>query len=38
MLTRRAGVRLRSLFVDEGFGALVADGRQRLVEAVKAIQ
>ncbi|HNT73692.1 MAG TPA: SMC family ATPase [Anaerolineae bacterium] len=38
MLTRRAGVRLRSLFVDEGFGALDADGRQRLVEAVKAIQ
>jgi len=38
MLARRAGVRLRSLFVDEGFGALDADGRQRLVEAVKAVQ
>ncbi len=38
MLTRRAGVGLRSLFVDEGFGALDTDGRQRLVEAVKAVQ
>lgn len=38
MLAERAGVRLRSLFVDEGFGALDADGRQRLVEAVKAVQ
>ena len=38
MLARRAGVGLRSLFVDEGFGSLDADGRQRLVEAVKAIQ
>jgi len=31
-------VRLRSLFVDEGFGTLDAEGRQRLVEAVKAVQ
>jgi DNA repair protein SbcC/Rad50 len=38
MLAQRAGVRLRSLFVDEGFGALDTEGRQRLVEAVKAIQ
>ena len=38
MLAQRAGVRLRSLFVDEGFGALDAEGRQRLVEAVKAVQ
>ncbi len=38
MLTQRSGVRLRSLFVDEGFGALDAEGRQRLVEAVKAVQ
>jgi len=38
MLAQRSGVRLRSLFVDEGFGALDADGRQRLVEAVKAVQ
>ena len=38
MLAQRAGVRQRSLFVDEGFGALDADGRQRLVEAIKAVQ
>jgi len=38
MLAQRAGVRLRSLFVDEGFGALDTDGRQRLVEAVKTVQ
>lgn len=38
MLAQRAGVRLRSLFVDEGFGSLDAEGRQRLVEAVKAVQ
>ncbi len=38
MLAQRAGVRLRSLFVDEGFGALDAEGRQRLVQAVKAVQ
>jgi len=38
MLAQRAGVRLRSLFVDEGFGALDTDGRQRLVEAVKAVE
>ncbi len=38
MLAQRAGVRLRSLFVDEGFGSLDAEGRQRLVEVVKAVQ
>ena len=38
MLAQRSGVRLRSLFVDEGFGSLDAEGRQRLVEAVKAVQ
>ena len=38
LLARRSGVRLRSLFVDEGFGSLDADGRQRLVEAVKTVQ
>ncbi len=38
LLAQRSGVRLRSLFVDEGFGALDADGRRRLVEAVKAVQ
>ena len=34
LLAQRAGVRLRSLFIDEGFGSLDADGRRRLVEAV----
>lgn len=38
LLAQRAGVRPRALFVDEGFGSLDADGRQRLVEAVKAVQ
>ncbi len=38
LLARRVGVQLRSLFVDEGFGTLDADGRRRLVEAVKAVQ
>ncbi len=38
LLAQRAGVQLRSLFVDEGFGTLDAEGRQRLVEAVKAVQ
>jgi exonuclease SbcC len=38
LLAQRAGVRLRSLFIDEGFGTLDAEGRRRLVEAVKAVQ
>ncbi len=38
LLAQRAGVRLRTLFVDEGFGALDTDGRRRLVEAIKAVQ
>ncbi len=38
LLARRVGVQLRSLFVDEGFGTLDADGRRRLVEAVKIVQ
>ncbi|MGC9399145.1 MAG: SbcC/MukB-like Walker B domain-containing protein [Anaerolineae bacterium] len=38
LLAQRAGVRLRSLFIDEGFGSLDPDGRRRLVEAVKAVQ
>ena len=38
LLAQRAGMRPRALFVDEGFGSLDADGRQRLVEAVKAVQ
>ncbi len=38
MLARRAGAHLRTLFVDEGFGTQDADGRDRLIEAITAIQ
>ncbi len=38
MLARRAGAQLRTLFIDEGFGTQDADGRERLVEAIAAIQ
>ena len=38
MLARRAGAQLRTLFIDEGFGTQDADGRDRLIEAITAIQ
>ena len=38
MLARRAGAHLRTLFIDEGFGTQDADGRDRLIEAITAIQ
>jgi exonuclease SbcC len=38
LLARRAGAQLRTLVIDEGFGTQDADGRQRLVEAINAIQ
>ncbi len=38
MLARRAGAHLRTLFIDEGFGTQDSDGRDRLVEAINAIQ
>jgi len=38
MLARRAGAQLRALFMDEGFGTQDDEGRQRLVEALTAIQ
>ncbi len=38
LLTKRAGARLQMLVVDEGFGSQDADGRQRLIEAITAIQ
>ncbi len=38
LLARRAGARLRSLFIDEGFGSQDAAGRLRLVDAINAIQ
>ncbi len=38
LLARRAGATLRTLFIDEGFGTQDAEGRDRLVEAITAIQ
>jgi exonuclease SbcC len=38
MLARRAGAHLRTLFIDEGFGTQDDDGRNKLVEAINAIQ
>jgi exonuclease SbcC len=38
LLARRAGAHLRTLFIDEGFGTQDEDGRNKLVEAINAIQ
>lgn len=38
MLARRAGAHLRTLFIDEGFGTQDEAGRNKLVEAITAIQ
>lgn len=38
LLARRAGAQLQTLVVDEGFGALDSTGRDKLVEAINAIQ
>ncbi len=38
LLARRAGAQLQTLVIDEGFGALDASGRERLVEAINAVQ
>ncbi|MDO8671098.1 MAG: SbcC/MukB-like Walker B domain-containing protein, partial [Dehalococcoidia bacterium] len=38
MLARRAGARLQTLVIDEGFGTQDAMGRDKLVEAINAIQ
>ena len=38
MLARRAGAHLRTLFIDEGFGTQDDEGRNKLVEAITAIQ
>ncbi len=38
LLARRAGVQLRALFIDEGFGSQDALGRERLVAAINSIQ
>lgn len=38
LLARRAGTQLHTLIIDEGFGVLDAMGRERLVEAIHAVQ
>jgi exonuclease SbcC len=38
LLARRAGARLETLVIDEGFGSQDARGRERLVEAITSIQ
>ncbi|MBI3976793.1 MAG: SMC family ATPase [Chloroflexi bacterium] len=38
LLARRAGARLQTLVVDEGFGTQDAGGREKLVEAISTIQ
>ncbi len=38
LLARRAGAQLRTLVIDEGFGTQDAQGRERLVQAIRAIQ
>ncbi|MBI2863961.1 MAG: SMC family ATPase [Chloroflexi bacterium] len=38
MLAHRAGARLQTLVIDEGFGTQDASGREKLVEAINAIQ
>jgi exonuclease SbcC len=38
LLARRAGARLRTLFIDEGFGTQDAQGRERLVDAIRVIE
>jgi DNA repair protein SbcC/Rad50 len=38
LLARRAGAHLRTLFIDEGFGTQDDSGRNKLVEAINAIQ
>jgi exonuclease SbcC len=38
LLARRAGARLETLVIDEGFGTLDANGRERMVEAITSVQ
>ena len=37
VLSHRAGARLQTLVIDEGFGSQDADGRQRLIEAINMV-
>ncbi len=38
VLANRAGARLQTLFIDEGFGSQDNEGRQRLIEAINAVK
>ena len=38
LLAQRAGARLQTLVIDEGFGSQDPEGRQRLIEAINTIQ
>jgi len=38
VLAQRAGARLQTLIIDEGFGSQDAQGRQRLVEAINLVR
>ncbi len=38
MLANRAGARLQTLVIDEGFGSQDAEGRQRLIEAINYVR
>ena len=38
LLTHRTGARLQTLVIDEGFGSQDPLGRQRLIEAINAVQ
>jgi len=38
VLAQRAGARLQTLVIDEGFGSQDAEGRQRLVEAINLVR
>ena len=38
LLTRRAGARLQTLIIDEGFGSQDAKGREKLIDCINAIK
>jgi exonuclease SbcC len=38
VLARRAGARLQTLVIDEGFGSQDVEGRQRLIEAINSVR
>jgi DNA repair protein SbcC/Rad50 len=38
LLAHRAGARLQTLIIDEGFGSLDGSGRERLIQAIRAVQ